>query len=65
MEANNNVDKTSINVTTSSKGDHHENVESSKCLGKTKENEKAVGLTVHEKLKPLNAFKIKCKQLLL
>ena len=48
-------------VTTSS-NDHpktvHENAQSPKCLGKTSHNlngnEKAVGLTVHEKLKPLN-----------
>ena len=36
MEADKNVDKISINVTTSSKSDHpkyvHENVESPKCL---------------------------------
>ena len=70
-------------VTTSS-NDHpktvHENAQSPKCLGKTSHNlngnEKAVGLTVHENVKPSNVkpsnvsgenvkHKVKCKQLLL
>ena len=60
-----NVDKLSINVTTSSKGDHpktvHENVESSKCLGKTNENEKAVGFSVHENVKQSEKVQIKAQ----
>ena len=63
----------------------HENAQSPKCLGKTSHNsngnEKAVGLTVHENVKPSNVkpsyvsgenasgenvkHKVKCKQLLL
>ena len=82
------VDMINVNVTTSS-NDHpktvHENAQSPKCLGKTSHNlngnEKAVGLTVHENVKPSNVkpsnvsgenasgenvkHKVKCKQLLL